>query len=97
MLELYGEVLEAAGLDVHMAVSLDEVPLRCADVAVLQLHPRDDASRAGRALRSRTECQLLIALVAFHAAVEPGVFDHIALVPLSPTELLAIICSLAPC
>ena len=97
MLELYGAVLGAAGFEVHQAGSLEQVPVRPAEVAVLQLHPRDQASRAGGALRSRTGCQLLIALVAFHARVEAGVFDHIALVPLAPTELVAIICSLAPC
>jgi hypothetical protein len=97
MLYLYSEALGAAGFEVQQAGALEQVPLRCADVAIVQLHPRDDASRVGRALRSRTECGLLIALVAFHLKAEPGTFDEVALIPLAPAELATIICSRVAC
>lgn len=91
MLYLYSEALGAAGFEVQQAGALEQVPLRCADVAIVQLHPRDDASRVGRDLRSRTECGLLIALVAFHLKAEPGIFDEVALIPLAPAELATMI------
>jgi hypothetical protein len=93
MLYLYSEALAAAGFEVQQAGALDEVPLRCADVAIVQLHPRDDASRVGRDLRSRTECGVLIALVAFQLKAEPGIFDEVALIPLAPAELATMISS----
>ena len=53
--ELYASQSRAGGrFEVRTASSQDELPLRSADVAVVQLHPRDDAEKTAGALRART-------------------------------------------
>jgi hypothetical protein len=83
--------------EVHPARGVEHVPLRCADVAIIQLHPRHDACGVGRTLRASTECRVLIALVSFKMTADHGIFDHVVLIPVLPADLVTLICSLAPC
>ena len=75
----------------------ENVPPRAADVVVVQLHPHDDAEHIALTLRARTRCDVLIALVSFRLKIDAGIFDHVALVPLMPPDLVKVICSLTPC
>jgi hypothetical protein len=95
--ELYAQIIRADGFEVHVAGALENVPPRAADVVVVQLHPHDDAEHIALTLRARTRCDVLIALVSFRLKIDAGIFDHVALVPLMPPDLVKVICSLTPC
>ena len=94
---MYADALRDAGVHVRKAPGLHRVPVRSVDVAIIQLRPGDDARRIGGALRRVTDCSVLIALVAFHLELAPGVFDRVLPIPLMPADLVKIICSMVPC
>jgi hypothetical protein len=95
--ELYAQIMRADGFDVHPASTAEDVPPGPADVAVVHLHPRDNAEDIARTLRARTEGAVLIALVSLRLKTARDIFDHVALVPLMPPDLVRLICSLTPC
>jgi hypothetical protein len=87
---MYQWALERVGLSVRVC---KEIPSTRQDavVAIIHLSPHDDAAGRASLLRRRCKGARLVALTAWMATCPPGLFDVVALLPVLPEALAAIV------
>lgn len=87
---MYRWALERAGLSVRVLTALPSQRQEAAAV-IINLTPHDDARDCAFALRRLTGGARLVALTTFATEYPPGWFDAVALLPVLPEALAAIV------